>query len=395
MSPHDRRGLETTFGVGDVVVFHPEDLNGLIALLIDLGYETKGPTIADGAVVPGPVRAISDLPVGVHDEQSPGRYRIVHGSSSHLFDWAVGASSWKAEFFAPRQRQWRSEMVEGDLRFTEPPQRSAPLAIIGARPCEVSAISVLDEVLMNAEHADTSYSAHREDLFVVVAECTSPGGTCFCTSMDTGPAAGSGFDLALVELDDAGGHRFVVRVGTARGGEVLTGMTLARATDADITARADAIEASEGRMQRHLRTEGLAALLARSMQSPRWDQLAERCLSCANCTLVCPTCFCSDFRDTTDVTGAIERTRTWSSCFDLDHSYLHGGPVRASSSSRYRQWMSHKLSTWSDQFNTSGCVGCGRCITWCPVGIDITEEAAAFQSDDQAHHVAQAVRGAT
>jgi ferredoxin len=164
----------------------------------------------------------------------------------------------------------------------------------------------------------------------------------------------------------------------------MAGVSSTSATDADVAARAQALDRSINRMHRHLQTEGLAALLARSMKSPRWDQIAERCLSCGNCTLVCPTCFCSDFRDTTDVSGAVERTRTWSSCFDLDHSYLHGGPVRASTSSRYRQWMSHKLSTWWDQFDTSGCVGCGRCITWCPVGIDITEEAAAIRGDDEA-----------
>jgi ferredoxin len=384
MSLHDRSGLGPNLDVEDLVVIRPDQLNDLIARLGDLGYETKGPTIGDGAIVPGAVRGTSDLPVGARDAQSPGRYRLEYSDDGHLFEWAVGARSWKAEFFAPRERQWRAVIVDGTLRFTEPTKSARPLAIIGARPCEVAAISVLDEVLMNGACPDTGYDARREGLFVVVAECTAPGGTCFCASMGSGPSAGPGFDLALLELDDADGHRFVVRVGTARGAEVMAGVSSTSATDADVAARAQALDRSINRMHRHLQTEGLAALLARSMKSPRWDQIAERCLSCGNCTLVCPTCFCSDFRDTTDVSGAVERTRTWSSCFDLDHSYLHGGPVRASTSSRYRQWMSHKLSTWWDQFDTSGCVGCGRCITWCPVGIDITEEAAAIRGDDEA-----------
>ena len=103
--------------------------------------------------------------------------------------------------------------------------------------------------------------------------------------------------------------------------------------------------------------------------------------------MVCPTCFCSDVTDTSDLTGDIVRRRTWSSCFDLDHSYVHGGPVRASTSSRYRQWMTHKLATWWDQFGSSGCVGCGRCISWCPVGIDLTEEAAAIRATSGATRV--------
>jgi ferredoxin len=384
MSLPDRSGHESTLVVGDMAVLSLEQFNDLIARLRALGYETKGPTVAEGAVVPGSVREVSDLPTGVHDDQSPGRYRLVRSDDGHLFDWAVGASSWKAEFFAPRQRQWRAEVVNGTFRFSEPTRSPAALAIIGARPCEAEAIGVLDKVLMGGEHPDPNYIARRDHLFLLVAECTSPSGTCFCASMGTGPSAGPGFDLALVELHDDNGQRFVVRVGTNVGAEVLSGVSFSRATEVDASARAFALERSAGQMQRHLKTEGLAALLARSMQSPRWDEVAERCLSCGNCTLVCPTCFCSDFRDTTDISGAVERTRTWSSCFDLDHSYIHGGAVRASTSSRYRQWMSHKLSTWWDQFDTSGCVGCGRCITWCPVGIDLTEESALLREDDEA-----------
>ena len=107
-------------------------------------------------------------------------------------------------------------------------------------------------------------------------------------------------------------------------------------------------------------------------------------MACGNCTLVCPTCFCATVQDTTDVSGTVERDREWASCFDVEHSYLHGGSVRETTRARYRQWMTHKLSTWWDQFGTSGCVGCGRCVTWCPVGIDITEEAAAIRASDGA-----------
>ncbi len=215
----------------------------------------------------------------------------------------------------------------------------------------------------------------------MVAECGSPAGTCFCTSMGTGPGVDDGFDLALTEIDDGEGHRFVARVGSDRGAEILR-LPAVTASAADLEARAQMLGRAAAAVTRQLQTEGLAGLLARNLEHPRWDDVAERCLACGNCTLVCPTCFCSDVRDTTNLTGEVRRQRPWASCFDLDHSYLHGGPVRASTSSRYRQWMTHKLSTWWDQFGTSGCVGCGRCITWCPVGIDITEEAAAIRRSD-------------
>jgi len=228
------------------------------------------------------------------------------------------------------------------------------------------------------------YVARRSDAFVVVAECGSPSGTCFCTSMGTGPAADTGFDLALTELDDGDGHRFVVRVGTERWGDVLSRLATRTAQQADLDGRHQVLAGAEARMGRRLETEGLAALLARNLEHPRWAEVAERCLACGNCTLVCPTCFCSDVRDTTDLAGAIRRERVWASCFDLEHSHMGGGPVRATTSSRYRQWLTHKLSTWLDQLDTSGCIGCGRCIAWCPVGIDITEEAAAIRESDGA-----------
>jgi sulfhydrogenase subunit beta (sulfur reductase) len=128
----------------------------------------------------------------------------------------------------------------------------------------------------------------------------------------------------------------------------------------------------------------IKGLLARHLEHPRWDDVAQRCLSCTNCTMVCPTCFCTTVEDVTDLADEqTERIRKWDSCFTLDFSYVSGGSIRTSPKSRYRQWMTHKLSTWFDQFGTSGCVGCGRCITWCPVGIDITEEVCAIYESEQ------------
>ena len=336
----------------------------------------------DGAIMPGPVRGVTDLPAGYHDEQAPGQYRLERGTDDHLFGWAVGPGSWKAELFPPTQELWRARVSDGDVTITEPTVPTAPMAIIGARPCELAALAILDRVLMDGEVPDPRYVARRDGAFVVSAECGSPAGTCFCTSMGTGPGADTGFDLALSELDDDEGHRFVVRVGSERGAEVVSHLPTRTATPRDLGGRDQMLATATAAMGRRLQTEGLAALLARNLDHPRWDEVAERCLACGNCTLVCPTCFCSDVHDTTDLTGEVRRERSWASCFDLDHSYLHGGPVRSSTASRYRQWLTHKLSTWWDQFGTSGCVGCGRCIAWCPVGIDLTEEAAAIWHSD-------------
>ncbi|WP_325063331.1 4Fe-4S dicluster domain-containing protein [Halovulum marinum] len=147
---------------------------------------------------------------------------------------------------------------------------------------------------------------------------------------------------------------------------------------------AEAATKAAAESQTRRMVDNIPDLLRENPDHPHWDVVADRCLSCANCTLACPTCFCSDVEDVNDLTGDhTERWRTWDSCFTADFSYVHGGSVRRSTKSRYRQWLTHKLSTWHDQFGSSGCVGCGRCIAWCPVGIDITAEAAAFAAGPQ------------
>jgi len=157
-----------------------------------------------------------------------------------------------------------------------------------------------------------------------------------------------------------------------------------RAASKDLVAAQQAVDRAAGQMGRTMDTAGIKELLYRSYDHPRWDDVAKRCLTCANCTMVCPTCFCSTVEDTSDLKGEhAERWRKWDSCFTMDFSYIHGGSVRSTPRARYRQWMTHKLATWIDQFGTSGCVGCGRCITWCPVGIDITEEVRAIRESEQ------------
>jgi ferredoxin len=296
-----------------------------------------------------------------------------------LFGYAASAQSPKRELLVPRTELYkiRKRGQSLEVEAPEPPRRK--LALIGARACELAAMAIQDRVLVDGPYADADYASRRAQLFVVAVHCSDPAGTCFCVSMQTGPKATSGFDLALTELLEPR-HEFVVEIGSQRGAELIASLAPRTAAAADLERAQQVVARAAQHMGRSLETQGLPELLMRELEHPRWDAVAERCLGCANCTLVCPTCFCTSPEDVTDLSGEVAtRSRRWDSCFTADFAYVSGGSARPTLRARYRQWLTHKLATWHEQFGSSGCVGCGRCLTWCPVGIDITEEVAAIR----------------
>jgi len=362
-------------------------MSGLADLLKALaadGSQLVGPTVREGAIVHAEISGIEDLPAGWTEVQEAGTYRLRRREDQALFGYSVGPQSWKQVFFVPRLRLWQARRDGAGVTFeTEqsPPRR---LALIGVRSCDLHAIAVQDRTFLQGAFVDPDYAARRAAAFVLAVNCGQAGGTCFCVSMATGPRVTQWFDLALTELLDEP-HRFLVEVGSERGATLLARVASAPAAAADREAADRIVAHTAQSMGRTLDTGGIKELLYRNLEHPRWDDVAARCLACANCTMVCPTCFCSTVEDVTDLTGEhAERWRRWDSCFTLEHSYIHGGSVRATTKSRYRQWLTHKLATWIDQFGTSGCVGCGRCITWCPVGIDLTEEVGAIRASHAA-----------
>ncbi len=371
--------METTLpAVGARATIDVSALTSLISLLKDQGYQVVGPTVRDGAVTCDIIEGIEDLPAGWGDEQSSGRYRLKKRGDTALFGHNLGPQGWK-RYLHPAELPMFEGSRDGDaFRILGNPAKADKWAFLGVRPCELAAIERLDGVFQGDRYVDPGYQARRRSALIIAVNCTQAAGTCFCTSMGTGPRAQAGFDLALTEL--AGQGLFVAEVGSDTGADLL-GQIPYREPEADETAAADALVDQTGRsIERKLDTAGLKEALADSFESPRWDEVAVRCLSCANCTLVCPTCFCTTVEDLTDVAGRdAERWRKWDSCFTDSFSYIHGGSVRLSVKSRYRQWLTHKLAYWVDQFGKFGCVGCGRCITWCPGKIDITEEVAAIR----------------
>lgn len=349
----------------------------LLDELIGRGYAVVGPTIRQEAIVYDRIRSVDDLPSGWTDRQEAGTYRLERRNDDRYFGYVIGPQSWKQFLFPP------SEIVATALKSdagwnvtTANDDCTPPFAFLGMRACELAAVAVQDRVFLQKDFADLNYQSRRERALFIAVNCTQAAPTCFCTSMRTGPRCTSDFDLAMTEIDCG----FIVEVGSARGHDVASALKLHPATDDELRqAEMERRRAVDGQ-SRTLPVDEAREVLMNNLHHPRWDDVAARCLSCTNCTMVCPTCFCSSVQEVTDLDVThVERRRVWDSCFNFDFSYMNGGVVRNSVRSRYRQWLTHKLATWHDQFDTSGCVGCGRCITWCPVGIDLTEEVAAIQ----------------
>ncbi|MDO8106450.1 4Fe-4S dicluster domain-containing protein [Isoptericola sp. b441] len=357
-----------------------DQLARLVEVLTARGYAVVAPTVRAGAVVLDEVVGADDLPWGVGDVQDAGTYRLRERDDEAVFGQAAAVRAVKPVLFPADELIWRGHRSGTDFAVTDregSPQR--PVAFLGVRDCDLRALARHDEVLAGRAFADTRYQRRRAGTFLAAVTCAEPGGTCFCTSMGGGPHPENGYDLALTELLDP--HRFVVEVGSDTGADVLAELDSEPAGAQDLAAVHDVVAHATESMGRSMDTEGLRDLLYASAESPVWDEVGNRCLTCMNCTMVCPTCFCTTVEDVSALGSAdAERRRVWDSCFSEEFAHIHGGSLRTEVRSRYRQWITHKLAAWQDQFGSLGCVGCGRCITWCPVGIDITAEAAKLRA---------------
>ncbi|TKB63541.1 MAG: sulfite reductase subunit A [Nitrospira sp.] len=354
-------------------------LQRLLDTLSAKGYRIVGPIVRDGSVVWDTVRSVSDLPIGWRDQQEPGRYRLEQTGSQEVFGVVHGAQSLKQFVFAPREPLLQIERSKDGFATRPTLPQSEKVAIIGARACDLAGLTIQDRIFLNDAYRDPYYASRREGLFVIAVNCTRALSTCFCASMETGPRAKHGFDLVLTEVDDS----LLIEAGSEAGRDLLSNLCLSTGSEQLSAEAARRIEACAQSQVRRLDHSRLPQALYDAHEHPRWDELAGRCLACTNCTMVCPTCFCHTVEETPDLSHQQStHTRLWDSCFTQEHGYIHGKNVRPTIKDRYRMWLTHKLASWIDQFGTSGCVGCGRCITWCPVGIDVTEELSALLTQD-------------
>lgn len=353
-------------------------LQQVMDALVTSGHQVIGPTVQQGAVVLDDICSVEQLPRGVRDAQQAGTYRLQYTDAPHLFAFNLGADSWKRWLFPSR-----SLLVElgPDLIASSAPQTvPSPMAFIGVRGCDLAAIEIQADVFGGA---DDRYSKRLQSTFIVGVHCQTAAATCFCASMDAGPAIQDSdyLDLLLTEILEADEPVFLAEAKSAQGRALLESVATTPAQDHDQGLIDAQLRETAEQISKQL-PQSTPALLADNPHAEHWQDVAQRCLACGNCTAVCPTCFCSDVQEVTKVdANTTQRWQVWDSCFNASHSYTHSGVTRQSIAARYRQWLTHKLSSWHEQFGTSGCVGCGRCVTWCPVGIDLTEEVAAIAQE--------------
>jgi NAD(P)H-flavin reductase/formate hydrogenlyase subunit 6/NADH:ubiquinone oxidoreductase subunit I len=354
-----------------------EKLDVLLDALRDDDRTIIGPIVRDGAVVYDEIRDTTDLPIGWRTDTAPGTYRLEQTGGTRAFDYGTALSTWKRYSHPPRVPL---TTTDGDGLVASVDPEVPRVAFIGVRACELAALGIQQRVLGAGPAGDADDAARREAALVVAVECAVATSTCFCTSMGTGPEIDDGADIVLAELEEG----FTVRAMTSAGERIVEGLSLATATQGHLESAAEQVATVRASIGYPVATGGLAERLRAVPDHPRWAEIAERCLACTNCTLVCPTCFCTSVAPTSDLDGTTGSTeRVWDSCFTVGFGRVAGDAnFRPYVADRYRQWLTHKFSSWWDQFGSSGCVGCGRCITWCPVGIDVREELLAIAPPD-------------
>jgi len=353
------------------IVIKKSDIRVLIRNLRD-SYRLIGPVIEDGVIVLREM-VLDELPAGAIDSQSPGKYRLLNKRDEEIFSFSNGPDSFKRFLYPSIKNLYYFKKTRKGLEIKIPDEDDKNFAFFGIRACDIKAMEILKKVFSDIK----GHELTRRSPLIIGVNCSRPNENCFCHSLGSGPEIKNGADMVITELRDG----LMIETGLDRI-EFLEDIDYVEATEKEFIEKRTVIEGCKDRIKKSVHSGDLSGRIYRNLEDPRWKIVSERCLACGNCTQVCPTCFCTSTFDVIDIPSlkrsseglSGKRLRVWDSCFSTNFARVHGGNFRPSRRARYRHWLSHKFGYWIDQFGMIGCVGCGRCITWCPVGIDVTEE---------------------
>ncbi len=318
--------------------------------------------------------------IGPVKEDGQAEFREVSSSSELSLDYnTTMLSPGKVYLYKPREDLFRFSVGKSiEILEAEADQRKR--VIVGVHSCDTNAILYLDKTFLGA-FRDPLYETRRNNTMIISLNCESVTGNCFCSSMGTGPflRAGNGCDMLLTDL----GENYLVEIKTDRAKAVFNVDDIRLAGEDAFRLKEENEKAVLRKFRKTIRLDGLDSVLRSRPDHPVWRKTAEdRCLSCTNCVMVCPTCFCYDVIDEISMDRkSVRRLRQWDACQDAKFAEVHGGNFRARRTARLRQFVTHKLDQ-TFQYGVYGTVGCGRCITWCPTGIDLTEMAKEVQRSD-------------
>ncbi len=251
-----------------------------------------------------------------------------------------------------------------------------PRIIMGIRPCDATALTLLDTVFDQEDYRDPYWSAKRDATLLIGMGCVEPPQTCFCTTVGYGPFSHAGLDAMITEVVDS----YMVEVFSDRVNELFSDLPIASQAQENLVN--DIQLRAKKSMSPAFETTNLKGTLDQIFESDYWEKIAESCLGCGICTFLCPTCFCFDI---VDEVQRNERVRNWDTCmFRIYSQEASGHNPRPTRSERTRQRLMHKFSYWLDHIGKIGCTGCGRCVRYCPVGLDIRamlRAASNFESE--------------
>jgi ferredoxin len=290
----------------------------------------------------------------------------------------------KKFFHPPRLELFSFDLKKKDNKIKEI-KSEEKIMILGIHPCDVHALIRLDQ-FFTGDFEDPYYQNRRKNTILVAINCVEPSDYAFCNSMGTGPFLDRGYDLLLTDI----GTKYLIEIGSEKGKKTLQGLHLDTASDADFTEKNHRYKLMEKRFKRFINPSWLSKIVQENIDHNIWTILGERggiakslpCLSCGSCSFVCPTCYCYDVYDTLDLSlQKGKRIRELDSCQLLEYGEVaQGGNFRRNRNDRVRHWMMCKLGAAAGGTHSS-CVGCGRCIRNCPVGIDITEVAKILRGE--------------